>query len=50
LTFETGGVSLPAHTPRGGGGTLILPIAPILLILLWRRRLYGQRRLDAITN
>jgi len=25
-------------------------VAPIILILLWRRRLYGQRRDYAITN
>jgi len=25
-------------------------IAPIMLILLWRRRLYGLRRFYAITN
>lgn len=25
-------------------------IAPIFLILLWRRQLYGQRRFYAITN
>jgi hypothetical protein len=25
-------------------------IAPIFLVLLWRRQLYGQRRFYAITN
>jgi hypothetical protein len=25
-------------------------IAPIFLILLWRRQLYGRRRYDAISN
>ena len=33
-----------------GGMELTYPITPIMLILLWRRRLYGARRYDAITN
>jgi hypothetical protein len=26
------------------------PMSPIMLLLLWRRRLYGLRRFGAITN
>jgi hypothetical protein len=29
---------------------MALGIAPIFLILLWHRQLYGRRRFDAITN
>jgi hypothetical protein len=33
------------------GGIEPMPaIAPIFLVLLWRRQLYGQRRFYAITN
>lgn len=32
------------------GMELTHPITPIMLILLWRRRLYGERRFYAMTN
>jgi hypothetical protein len=32
------------------GMELTQPITPIMLILLWRRRLYGERRFYAMSN
>ena len=60
-TIRRGGDrSLPCHgrgrrvdsaaTRTKGDGPSMPAISPIFLLLLWRRRLYGPRRLYAITN